>query len=106
GADITKKRLEAELASLRAAQKLPWVETETERALGLVAESLRLHDDRGTAPPAAFGRFRPFFAEAAAPELPALGEPDATLVERSAELLALPELAGRFLDPAPVPQRA
>jgi len=106
GGDITKKRLEAELASLRAAQKLPWVETETERALGLVAESLRLHDERGTAPPAAFGRFRPFFAEAAAPELPALGEPDATLVERSAELLALPELAGWFLDPESVQKDA
>ena len=37
GGDITKRRLEAELASLRAAQKLPWVETEPARALGLVA---------------------------------------------------------------------
>jgi len=106
GGDITKKRLEAELASLRAAQKLPWVETETERALGLVAESLRLHDERSTAPPAAFGRWQPFFAEAAAPEPPALDAADPALVERSAELLVLPELAGWFLDPESVQKDA
>ena len=106
GGDITKKRLEAELASLRAAQKLPWVETETGRALGLVAESLRLHAERSTAPPAAFGRWQPFFAEAAAPEMPALDAADPTLVDRSAELLALPELAGWFLDPESVQKDA
>jgi len=106
GGDITKKRLEAELASLRATQKLPWVETETERALGLVAESLRLHAERSTAPPAAFARWQPFFAAAAPAEMPALEGPDATLVERSAELLALPELAGWFLDPESVQKDA
>jgi len=106
GGDITKKRLEAELASLRAAQKLPWVETETARALGLVAECLRLHGERSTAPPAAFGRWQPFFAEAAPPEMPALDGPDPALVERSAELLALPELAGWFLDPESVQKDA
>src|SRR5881296_3613030 len=100
GGDITKKRLEAELASLRAAQKLPWVETETERALGLVAESLRLHDERGTAPPAAFGRWQPFFAEVAPAGPPPLPAADPSLADRSSvELLGLPEIAGWFLDP-------
>src|SRR5215510_91552 len=59
GGDITKRRLEAELASLRAAQKLPWVEAEPARAVGLVAESLALHRERGTSPPASLGRWQP-----------------------------------------------
>ena len=33
GGEITRKRLETELAALRASQKLPWVETEPARAL-------------------------------------------------------------------------
>jgi hypothetical protein len=102
GGDITKRRLEAELAALRAAQKLPWVESEPTRALGLVAEALELHRERGTQPPAAFGRWQPFFAESGSP--PPRAEPvaDPALAARSAELLALPEMAGWFLDPETV----
>jgi len=100
GGDITKRRLEAELASLRAAQKLPWVETEPARALGLVAEALELHRERGTAPPAAFGRWQPFFAEVAPAGPPPLPAADPSLADRSSvELLGLPEIAGWFLDP-------
>jgi hypothetical protein len=99
GGDITKRRLEAELASLRAAQKLPWVETEPGRALGLVAEAQALHRERGTAPPASFGRWQPFFAEAAPAGPPPLPAADPALADRSVELLGLPEIAGWFLDP-------
>jgi hypothetical protein len=102
GGDITKRRLEAELASLRAAQKLPWVEADPARAVGLVAESLQIHRERGTAPPAAFGRWQPFFTEAAAPEPPPAPVADADLLARSDELLGLPELGGWFLDPETV----
>jgi hypothetical protein len=93
GGEITKRRLEAELASLRAAQKLPWVETEPARAVGLVAEGLQIHRERGTSPPSEFGRWQPFFAQVVA---------DPLLLARSAELLALPEMAGWFLDPETV----
>jgi hypothetical protein len=102
GGDITKRRLEAELASLRAAQKLPWVETEPARALGLVAEALELHRERGTSPPAAFGRWQPFFADVAPAGPPSLPAADPALAERSVELLGLPEMAGWFLDPETV----
>jgi len=102
GGEITKRRLEAELASLRAAQKLPWVETEPARALGVVAEALALHRERGTSPPATFARWQPFFAEIGAPEPPPVPAADQALVARSAELLALPEMAGWFLDPETV----
>ena len=102
GGEITKRRLEAELASLRAAQKLPWVETEPARALGLVAEALELHRVRATTPPAAFARWQPFFTEVAAPEPLAGSVADPALLARSAELLGLPEMAGWFLDPEAV----
>jgi hypothetical protein len=102
GGDITKRRLEAELASLRAAQKLPWVETEPGRALGLVAEALTLHHERGTMAPAAFGRWQPFFADVAPAGPPPLPPFDPALAERSVELLGLPEMAGWFLDPEAV----
>jgi len=102
GGDITKRRLEAELASLRAAQKLPWVETEPARALGLVAEALELHRQLGTSPPAAFGRWQPFFADVAPAGPPPLPEADPALADRAVELLGLPEMAGWFLDPETV----
>jgi len=102
GGDITKRRLEAELASLRAAQKLPWVETEPARAVGLVAEGLQIHRERGTSPPSEFGRWQPFFAEVTASEPPVVPVADPLLLARSAELLGLPEMAGWFLDPEAV----
>ncbi|OGL17250.1 MAG: hypothetical protein A3F92_06775 [Candidatus Rokubacteria bacterium RIFCSPLOWO2_12_FULL_71_22] len=102
GGRITKKRLDAELAALRASQKLPWVEIEPARAVGLVVEALGLHRARGTAPPEAFARWEPLFAAAAPPPAPVLAAPEPALVERAAELLELPELAGWFLDPESV----
>lgn len=102
GGAITKKRLDRELAELRASQKLPWVEVDPRRAVGLVAEALGLHGAGGTAPPAAFERWRSLFASAPPPPPPVAGEVDPALLERAGELLELPELAGWFFDPSAV----
>jgi hypothetical protein len=99
GGDITRKRLERELGELAASQKLPWVETDPERAAGLVAEALAHHRDAATAPPAAFERWRSLFEGVRAAGPPTLPPADPALVERSATLLDLPELTGWFLEP-------
>src|SRR5262245_9577753 len=101
GGEISKKRLEAELASLRASQKLPWVEVEPSRALTLVGEAVALHRARGTSPPAAFGRWERLFTATPPAPLPS-PTVDAAQLEQSASLLELPELAGWFLDPESV----
>jgi hypothetical protein len=100
GGGITRKRLETELAALRASQKLPWLETAPARALSLVADALALHAAAGTAPPAAFARWQRLFEATSAPapaSLPVEAAPDQ--VQRTPELLELPELAGWFLEP-------
>ncbi len=111
GGDITKKRLEEELKSLRASQKLPWIEVEPARALRAVVEALTLHATLGTTPPAAFDRWKAPFESArglhAGAGGPRHGPPDppaadTPLFERAGELLALPELASWFLDPESV----
>jgi hypothetical protein len=102
GGEITKKRLEEELKSLRASQKLPWVEVEPGRAVAAVAEALTRHTALGTLPPAAFARWQPLFAElggAAARAVAPAAAGDRALEERGAELLALPEFASWFIDP-------
>jgi len=107
GGPISRKRLEAELASLREGQKLPWVESPPERARGLVAEALAIHERAGTLPPPEFSRWRALFESAAPPEDregQAPAEPG--LAGRSAELLELPELMGWFVDPAAIPEDA
>lgn len=103
GGEISKKRLAVELEALRRDQKLPWVEVDPERARGLVAEALALHAASGTTPPGDFARWRARF-EPATPVTPPAPphDADATLVERGAELLELPETAGWFLDPEAV----
>jgi hypothetical protein len=106
GGVITRKRLEAELASLRQAQKLPWVETPPDRAVALVGEALVLDERAGSTPPAEFARWRPLFTAAAPAPTPALPAVDPALVDRSAELLELPELAGWFVDPAAVQEQS
>ncbi|HMH52457.1 MAG TPA: hypothetical protein VK548_19615 [Candidatus Acidoferrum sp.] len=103
GGDITRKRLDRELAALRESQKLPWVETDPARAVGLVAEALAVHAAASTSPPAAFAPWRAPFASAPVAEPPTLPDtPDPALLERSATLLERPELAGWFLDPESV----
>jgi hypothetical protein len=101
GGEITKKRLETELAGLRASQKLPWVEVEPARALAVVGQALAAHRARGTTPPAAFARWERLFAPAEPEPLPG-GAADSVLAERAAALLELPEMAGWFLDPESV----
>jgi hypothetical protein len=106
GGGITKKRFETELAALRAAQKLPWLETEPARARGLIAEALALHRTLGTAPPAAFSRWQRYFdVEVPVPAAPP-DDPDPALVARGAELLDAPEMAGWFLEPTDVQAEA
>src|SRR5438132_31306 len=111
GGDITKRRLEEELKSLRASQKLPWIAVEPARALRAVVEALTLHATLGTTPPAAFDRWKAPFESArglhAGAGGPRHGPPDppaadTPLFERAGELLALPELASWFLDPESV----
>jgi hypothetical protein len=107
GGGITRKRLDAELSTLRATQKLPWIETEPAQALGLVAEALALHRALGTSPPPAFARWQRRFEDAALPPpLVPPAEPDAEMVARGAELLDEPEMAGWFLEPADVQAEA
>ena len=101
GGEISRRRLETELAALRASQKLPWLEVEPARALALVGEAVTLHRARATSPPPAFGRWERLFAAAPPAPLPALSA-DSTLLDQSASLLDLPELAGWFLDPESV----
>jgi hypothetical protein len=109
GGPITRKRLERELASLREHQKLPWVDSDPDRACALVAEALELHRRLGTDPPPAFARWHPLFPPASdiPPEKPAAAEAaDPSSLERSAELADLSELAGWFVEPALVQEDA
>jgi len=101
GGEITKKRLETELAGLRASQKLPWVEVDPSLALRVVGQAVAVHRARGTSPPAAFARWERLFTPSEPEALPALAAEPA-LVERAPSLLELPELAGWFIDPETV----
>jgi hypothetical protein len=107
GGGITRRRLDTELAALRADQKLPWLECAPDVARGLVAEALALHDSLGTTPPSAFARWQRRFDGAAIPAPPvAPSAPDPALVARGAELLDVPETAGWFLEPGDVHSEA
>jgi hypothetical protein len=101
GGEITKKRLETELAGLRASQKLPWVEVEPGLALAVVGQAVAVHRARETSPPAAFARWERLFTSSEPPPLPPLVA-DPALAEQAPTLLELPELAGWFLDPETV----
>jgi hypothetical protein len=106
---IARKQLDERLEALQAESPLPWVEIPATWGAALLAAGARIHQARGTAPPGDLERW-----------LDAPGEPDptaawppvyrrlppepiaadVTLLERSAECLAVPELAGWFLDPS------
>ena len=106
GGEITRKRLEAELATLRATQKLPWVETEPALARGLVAEAVALHRTLGTTPPAGFARWQGRFdVDVPAPPSPPT-DVDRDLVARGEEILDAPETIGWFLEPTDVQAEA
>ncbi len=102
GGEVTKKRLDRELAGLRASQKLPWVEVDPARAVGLVAGVVAAGEAAGTPPPPAFAKWQPLFAGPAPVPPSPQAQGDEARVERSAELLQLPELAGWFFDPEAV----
>jgi hypothetical protein len=103
GGEITRKRLDTELAALRANQKLPWIEVAPPRAVAAVHAALSLHESLGTTPPAGFARWQPAFEHAPADATPAATIPaDPALLDRVAELLGLPELASWFIDPESV----
>ena len=128
GGPIARKRLEAELRTLREGQKLPWVEVDGARACALVAQALALHEQLGTVAPPEFARWRKCFVGSSAvsslssfsaagaqkwpPHSPSSGHPSGgqpssgELVEKSAGLLELAELGGWFLDPARVATEA
>jgi hypothetical protein len=114
GGTISRKRLEAELRSLRQGQPLPWLEVRPERAAAVVAEALAIHARLGTEPPLEFSRWRERLeASAGTPTAPITDVPgpgeaaaDPTLLDHSAELLELPELAGWFVDPALIQREA
>jgi hypothetical protein len=94
---------------LREHQKLPWVDSDPARASVLVSDALALHGRLGTEPPPAFARWRRLFAStpASPPESRAPASPaDPALLERSAELAELSELAGWFVEPAVVQEDA
>jgi hypothetical protein len=100
GGAITRRRLDTELRALRQDQKLPWVETDSARACALVQEALARHALAGTNPPPEFARWRRFFSDLAGEPKAAPAEIDPAALERSAELLGLPEFAGWFVEPA------
>jgi hypothetical protein len=107
GGSITRKRLETELASLRESQKLPWVESDPERARQLVAEAIALHEGAGTSPPAEFSRWRALFPAVVTLPDPLAGlAADPALVERSGDLVELAEMLGWFVDPAAIQEQA
>ncbi len=106
GGPTTRKRLETEVAELARAPGLPWVETTPGHVARLVAEALEAHARAGTAPPADVERWRPMLAGQADDAVPAEAEADPALVDRSAELLERPELAGWFVDPGLVHEDA
>jgi hypothetical protein len=104
GGDITRKRLEEELRSLRASQKLPWIEVPAARAVAVVTDALELHARLGTSPPSTFARWRPRFeaATGVSEAAPTTAAADSALADRAGDLLALPELASWFIDPEAV----
>jgi hypothetical protein len=113
GGPIAKKRLDERLAVIRAESPLPWVEVPAAWALHLLAEARRRHAEAGTEPPADLARWQPLLDDALAatppiydvvPAADVATEPH--LVDESAGLLAVPELAGWFLDPPTVQTEA
>lgn len=105
---IPKKRVEERLRALRAESPLPWVAVPASWAWAtLVAAADRARATGGVVPAELTRWIERLGTPAAEPapihaRLPVVAAEDPTLLERSASLLALPELAGWFLDPASV----
>ena len=114
GGPIAKKRLDERLRAIRAESPLPWVEAPPGWAVHLLGEASRRHTEAGTPLPGELARWLPLLegASAAGPPPiyaripPATVAEDPALLETSAGLLELPELAGWFLDPPSVQSEA
>ncbi len=105
---MAKKRIEERLRTLRAESPLPWVAVPVGWAWATLVQAAARARAAGRPVPADLGQWiQQVDAPAAAPapvlaRLPAAAVEDPALLERSAALLALPEMAGWFLDPASV----
>jgi hypothetical protein len=104
---ISRRKLDQRLAALLADSPLRWIELPPAWGARLMLEAVRRHQARGTALPGDLGRWLagleandtpaepPVYARLAVDAITA----DPTLLDRSAELFAVPELSGWFLDP-------
>jgi hypothetical protein len=110
---IARKRLDERLAVIRAESPLPWVEVPAPWGLHLLAEARRRHAEAGAELPADLARWQALLDDApaatppiydVAPAAEVAGAPH--LLEDPAPLLAVPELAGWFLDPPAVQSEA
>lgn len=114
GGPVTKKAFDARLRALRAESPLPWVAVTPTWALALLVEASRRQVATAAPLPGDLARWLmalPLPEAAGAPPIyaripSAEAAADPTLLERSGELLALPELAGWFLDPQAVQAEA
>jgi hypothetical protein len=114
GGPIAKKRLDERLRAMRAESPLAWVEVPPAWALHLFADAGRRHTAAGVPPPAGLTPWQPLLAESPTADTPPIYErlpaaslaDDPRLIEASASLLDLPELAGWFLDPPSVQSEA
>jgi hypothetical protein len=106
GGPIAKKRLDERLRALRAESGLPWVAVPPAWAWSTLAAAAARAREAGQPVPADLAGWLerlgppPFAAPPIHDRLPAAALGDPALLERSAELLDRPELAGWFLDPA------
>jgi hypothetical protein len=104
---ISRRRLDERLAALRHESPHVWVELPAAWAARLVLEAVHRNEARGTAPPGDLRRWLAGLQVTDAAEAPAVYArltadavaADPTLLDRSAEVLAVPELSGWFLDP-------
>jgi hypothetical protein len=104
---LAKKRVEERVRALRAESPLPWVAAPAAWAWATLVDGAARARAAGRTVPAELARWIARVG-APAPERPPIhaslpaGGDDPALLERSAALLALPELAGWFLDPGSV----
>lgn len=107
---IAKKRLAERLRALRDESPLPWVEVPAAWGAWLLAEAGRRHDAAG-APSEEAARWLGVLPAPPSPPASPIhsrlpGELALDAEEGAAELLAVPELAGWFLDPSTVGSEA
>jgi hypothetical protein len=110
---LAKKRLDARLRALREASTLPVVALPPDWAVHLLAEASVRPAGPGGAPRGDVGRWLDLLPKPAAPVGPVYARvavetvaADPTLLDHSAELLALPELVSWFLDPSAITAEA